>query len=406
MVDATHSAEAELLKGAHAKARRGLILKIFFASLLLIGLAVTAYVLLVTRFRETTDDAYVAGNLVQVSSDVAGTVNAINVDDTDRVERDQLLIGLSQASTRAALSQAEAALATAVRDTRALYASTSALKNILAARQSELKRARDDVARREPLVGTGAMSIEEMQHARAALTVATAAEATAQHQWVANRAATEGTELATHPMVSAAAARVRTAYLDFSHDLIRAPVKGFVARRTVQLGQHVQRGMTLLTLVPLDDVWVDANFKESQLRNVRIGQAVTVETDLYGSSVQLRGHVQGLAAGTGSVFSLLPAQNASGNWIKVVQRLPVRIILDAGDLQQHPLRVGLSARVAVDTHDRSGSTLAASAQRSEAVESAQSDPDLVAADERVARIIAANAGNDSVRVKRARVKAP
>jgi membrane fusion protein (multidrug efflux system) len=406
MVDATHSAEAELLKGAHAKARRGLILKSFFALLLLLGLAVTAYAVLIGQFSETTDDAYVAGNLVQVSSDVAGTVNAITVDDTDRVERDQLLINLSQSSTRIVLLQAEAALASAVREARALYASTNALKNILDARQSELKRARDDVARREPLVGTGAMSAEEMQHARAALMVAIAAEATARHQWAANRAATEGTELATHPMVSVAAARVRTAYLDFAHDSIRAPVKGFVARRTVQIGQHVQRGTVLLTLVPLDDVWVDANFKESQLRNVRIGQPVTLETDLYGHSVQLKGHVQGLAAGTGSVFSLLPAQNASGNWIKVVQRLPVRIALEAADLRQHPLRVGLSARVSVDTHDRSGPVLAASERRPEAALSAQSDPDLALADEQIASIIAANSGDDSAHVKLPRVKAP
>ncbi len=367
------------------------LLQGFAGLVVLIALGVLAYTLLYGRFRESTDNAYVVGNLVQLTPQVAGTVVAIHADDTDRVEAGQPLIELDRADADVALAQAEAQLAKTVRDVRALYAATDALKEQQAVRAAELVRARDDLSRRESLAASGAVSGEELEHARTALSGASAAEASARQQWESNRAQTEGTELDSHPLVLQAAAKVREAYLAYARCVIPAPVSGYVARRTVQVGERVQTGASLLTIVPLEGVWVEANLKENQLGNLRIGQPARVEADIYGGSVEYHGRVEGLAAGTGTVFSLLPAQNATGNWIKVVQRLPVRILLDADEVKAHPLRVGLSMRVVIDTADRSGAQLAAAPPAGVRFATTSEERAVGEADERVQAIIRANA---------------
>jgi len=367
------------------------LLQGFAGLLVLVALAALLYTVLYGRFRESTDNAYVVGNLVQLTPQVSGTVVAIHADDTDRVQAGQTLIELDRADAEVALAQAEAQLAKTVRDVRGLYAATDALKEQLAVRSSDLSRARDDLKRRESLAESGAVSGEELEHARIALTAASAAEASARQQWESNRAQTEGTELASHPLVQAAAGKVREAYLAYARCVIAAPVGGYVARRTVQVGERVQTGTALLTIVPLEGVWVEANLKENQLGNLRIGQPAKVVADVYGSSVEYKGRVEGLAAGTGTVFSLLPAQNATGNWIKVVQRLPVRIVLDADQVRAHPLRVGLSMRVDIDTSDRSGAQLAAAAPAATRFTSAGDERAVGEADARIATIIRANA---------------
>ena len=371
--------------------RRRRVLQIFSLVLIVIAVVWVGYSLLFGRFKESTDNAYAAGNLVQVTPQVGGTVVAIRADDTDFVTAGQALVELDPADARVALEQAEAQLAKTVRDVRALYASTDALGATIAVRDSDSARARDDLARRESLASTGAVSGEELEHAREALTAARAAQASAREQWESNRAQTEGTDIASHPLVQQAAGHVRAAYLDLKRCEVLAPVSGYVARRIVQVGQRLQPGAPLLMIVPLDGVWVEANLKENQLRNLRIGQRVRVFADLYGTSIDYRGRVEGLAAGTGSVFSLLPAQNATGNWIKVVQRLPVRITLDPGQLRAHPLRVGLSMRVEVDTTDRDGAQLATAADNTTHLTAATQDHAVADADARVASIILANA---------------
>jgi membrane fusion protein (multidrug efflux system) len=367
------------------------VLQVFGATVAVIALIAIGYVLLVGRYRESTDNAYVAGNLVQLTPQVVGTVVAIRADDTDFVAAGQPLVEFDRSDATVALDQAEAQLAKTVRDVRGLYASTDALKATLAIRESDLARARDDLARRESLAATGAVSGEELEHARNALTAAGAAQASAGQQWESNRAQTEGTELASHPLVQQAAGKVRESYLALVRCVITAPVSGYVARRTVQVGQRVQPGASLLTIVPLNGVWVEANLKENQLGNVRIGQPVKVTADLYGGSVEYSGRVEGLAAGTGTVFSLLPAQNATGNWIKVVQRLPVRVTLDPDKVRAHPLRVGLSMRVVVDTTDRSGGQLATATPSGSGFTSATEAPAVADANERIATIIRSNA---------------
>jgi membrane fusion protein, multidrug efflux system len=344
------------------------------------------------RFRQTTDDAYVAGNVVTLTPEVSGTVIAIHADDTDLVRAGTPVIELDRADLAVALAQAEADLAKNVRDVRALYSSADELRATLEAREADLARARDDLRRRQELANSGAVSGEELEHARSAVSSATAAVAAAREGWGANRAQTQGTAIATHPLVQAAGARVRSAYLGLHRATLLAPVTGYVAKRSVQIGQRIQPGAPLLAIIPLDQVWVDANLKEDQLRDLRIGQPVELESDLYGGSITFAGRVAGLGAGTGSVFSALPAQNATGNWIKVVQRLPVRIELDPAQLAVHPLRVGLSMRVAVNTRDRAGPALATAARAAAPYVAPGNDSVIAEADRKIASIIAANSG--------------
>jgi membrane fusion protein (multidrug efflux system) len=321
---------------------------------LVIGIGYGLYWLLVARFYEETDNAYVQGNVVQVTSQVAGIITKIMADDTDVVKGGQPLVSLDTADADVALAQAEAQLAQTVREVRTLYASQAQASATVRLREAELARAEDDLHRRKALAGSGAVSGEEIRHAELAVNAAQAAVAAAKEQLVSGRALTEGTTVAKHPTVQRAAARVQEVMLAQARSTLYAPVGGEVAKRNAQVGQRITPGAPLMAIVPLDQLWVDANLKEAQLRHVRIGQPVTLTADLYGSKVEYQGKVAGLGAGTGSAFALLPAQNATGNWIKVVQRVPVRIALDAKQLQEHPLRIGLSMNVEIDVHDQSG----------------------------------------------------
>jgi len=324
---------------------------------LLAGAGYAAWYLIHGRYHETTDDAYVGGNLVQITAQVAGTVVSIHADDTDYVKAGQALVRLDQADAQVMVAQAEAQLAKTVREVRNLRETSTGGEANVAVRRAELKKAEQDLARRRAVEASGAVSGEELQHAIDSVTAARAAVTQAEQQLAAQRAMVDHTDLRDHPDVRAASARVREAYIALGRTAVPAPVEGYVARRSVQLGQRVAPGAVLMTVTPLDRVWVDANFKENQLSHLRPGQPVTLVADAYGSSVEYHGRVAGFSPGTGAAFALLPAQNASGNWIKVVQRVPVRIALDAKELDAHPLQVGLSMQVDVDTHDRSAGRL-------------------------------------------------
>ena len=384
--------------------RRGLTL--IAIALGVSGLAWGGWHWLQGRHQQNTDNAYVAGNVVQITPQVGGTVVAIQADDTDFVKAGQVLVKLDAADASVALDQAEAQLAQTVREVRTLFANNSTLQAQVQLReadlsrsQTELARAQEDSQRRAPLVASGAVGKEEFQHAQAqanaaksAVMAAQSAVNAAKEQLSASQTQTEGTSVAQHPSVQRAASKVREADLALQRVELRAPTDGHIAKRGVQLGQRVQAGAPLMTLVALNQLWVDANFKESQLQTLRIGQAAEMEADVYGTKVVYHGNVVGLGAGTGAAFALLPAQNATGNWIKVVQRVPVRITIDAKDLAEHPLRVGLSMDVSVDTQDQSGKTLADAPRTSPAAVTTVFESQQRAADQRVERIIAAHLG--------------
>lgn len=322
------------------------------------GVGWAARYLLVARWHQDTDDAYVQGNVVSIVPQTMGTVVSIDADDGMRVEAGQALVHLDPNDAQVAYDQAVANLAGTVRQVRGLYSSVESGQADLAARQVAVRQAREDVKRREGLVASGAVSREELAHARDVLAGAEAALSGSQGQLARSRALVDATEIASQPQVQAAAGQLRQAWLNLQRMAIVAPVSGYVAKRDVQLGQRVQPGSTLMTIVPLEQVWIEANFKETQLTKMRIGQPVEVHADLYGSDVRYDGRVASLGMGTGSAFSLLPAQNASGNWIKIVQRVPVRIELDPEQVVEHPLRLGLSMHVDVTVRDQDGPVLA------------------------------------------------
>ena len=352
----TDDERADQLKARRMSKRRWL-LRGLVGVVVLVAIIWVLYHFLVGRWFEGTDDAYVNGNVVQITPQVPGTVVSIGADDNDYVREGQPLVKMDPADADVALAQAEAALAQTVRKVRGLYSTVHTSKAEVAAREAVVKQAQADFQRRKGLAASGAISAEELAHARDALTTAESALAAAQAQLATSSALVSDTQIATHPDVKAAAAEVRAAWLNDQRMTLLAPVSGYVAKRTVQVGQRVQPGTPLMAVVPLHQVWVDANFKETQLQDMRIGQPVTLTSDIYGGSVKYHGKVVGLGIGTGSAFSLLPAQNASGNWIKIVQRLPVRISIDPRDLDKHPLRIGLSMDVEVDLHDQSGPML-------------------------------------------------
>jgi membrane fusion protein, multidrug efflux system len=407
--------------------RRRAVLSTLAGIFLVAGLAVAVYWLLIGQYRETTDDAYVQGNVVQVTSQVAGTVVSIGADNTDLVEQGQVLVRLDDADARVQLQAAEANLAEAVRAVRGLYASDSQTQALVTQRAADVDRARhdataadaearkaaDEYRRREQLFRDKYISAEALQTARTSLQAtlaqrdsarsrvadAQAALVQAREQQVGSAGLIDNTSIETHPRVAAAESKVREAYLAFARTSIVAPVRGYVAKRSVQLGQRIAPGDPLMAIIALDDVWVDANFKESQLENVRIGQPVKLTADLYGSDVKYAGRIAGLGAGTGSVFSLLPAQNATGNWIKIVQRVPVRIALEPKDLAAHPLRIGLSMEVSVDVSDTRGKTLADAPRSEPLAQTRVFDVLADAADAEVARVIRANSGRAATPAK-------
>ncbi|MBS0445493.1 MAG: HlyD family efflux transporter periplasmic adaptor subunit [Proteobacteria bacterium] len=376
------------------------------AAVVVAGAAYGAYWALVLNHYESTDNAYVQGNLVQLTPQISGTVVAIGADDTDHVKAGQVLVKLDPADAQVALDQAEAQLAQTVREVRTTFANNSTLKAQIALReadaaraQSDLIRAQDDVTRRQPLLQTGAVGKEEFNHAtaqvaaaRSQVTAAQSAVVAAREQLASNQTLTEGVSVEEHPNVLRAAARVREAYLALHRAELLSPVDGYVAKRSVQLGQRVPAGAPLMSVIALNQVWVEANFKESQLKNLRIGQPVTLEADMYGKKVEYHGKVEGLGAGTGAAFALLPAQNATGNWIKVVQRVPVRIALDAKELVDHPLRVGLSMDATVDIHDTNGAMLADGTRHDKTAQTDVFAMNDTQADAEVRKIIAANGG--------------
>jgi membrane fusion protein (multidrug efflux system) len=323
------------------------------------ALAYGAYATLVLSQRVETDNAYVGGNLITVSSQVAGSVIEIRADETQQVLAGAEIVRLDPADAEIALTQAEARLGSAVRQQRERYSNVEQLLAVVEQRRIALSSAREDLARRAPLAAEQMVSGEDVAHARRAVDDARAALEVALKQVAAARTGTAGVDAAHHPSVLAAKADYLGAWLAARRNTVVAPVSGYVAKRSVQVGSRIAPGTPLLSVVPLDQLWVDANFKESELRDIRVGQTVTIEADMYGSKVAFHGKVMGLAAGTGSAFSLLPAQNASGNWIKVVQRVPVRISLDPKELGAHPLRVGLSATVDIDISRKEGGVLGA-----------------------------------------------
>jgi len=339
-------------------AKRRRVLLIVAGAFVLAGLVWFLLWLFVFSTREKTDNAYVGGNQVAISAQVPGTVVAILADDTQHVEAGQVLVKLDSTDAETRLQQARSALAQAVRGVRQQTSSASGADAQVAAAKLDLKKAEADLKRRLPLIAAQAESPEIVQHLRDGVEQARAAVNAAEAQSSAAHAAIEGTDVAQNPAVLQARANFRAAWVAAQRNAIYAPVSGYVAERSVQLGNSVAAGQQLMTVVPLHDLWIDANFKESQLRHIRIGQPAKVVSDVYGSDAEYHGKVIGLGAGTGSVFSLLPAQNATGNWIKVVQRVPVRIALDNQELDKHPLRIGLSTDVTVDISNDQGSVLA------------------------------------------------
>jgi membrane fusion protein (multidrug efflux system) len=354
MNDVTEAPAAAAAPAKATSTTRKRWLAIAIGAFVLAGAAYGVYWDLELRNTESTDDAYVNGNVVQITPQVAGTVVGIGTDDTQFVKAGQTVVELDPEDARIALEQADARLGKVVREVRGLFATTGQLGATVDQRSADVARAAEDLARRERLAGSGAVSGEDLQHARDTLAVARSAQTAARREHEANRARTNGTTVASHPDVLAASAQVHDAYLELSRTRLPAPVSGFVAKRAVQLGQRVAPGAALMAVVPLDQLWVEANFKEPQLATIRVGQAATLKADVYGSKVVYHGTVVGFGAGTGSAFALLPAQNATGNWIKIVQRVPVRIALEPRELQAHPLRIGLSMTVDVDTGRREG----------------------------------------------------
>jgi membrane fusion protein (multidrug efflux system) len=343
---------------AATNGKRSKILILIAVIFIVLGLLWAAYWVLVLSKREQTDDAYVNGNKVVISAQISGTVIAVLADDTQLVKAGQVLVRLDPVDAEVGLSRSASALAQTVRQVRQQKSTAGEYDSAIETRQLELARAEADLAKREPLLADHAIAPEEVRHARESVGLARAALTQAIRQSSASHALVDGTDVEDNPAVLQAKAAYRDAWIAAQRNAVIAPVTGYVAERSVQLGQHIQAGQALMTVIPLNSLWVDANFKEVQLRHLRIGQPAQVRSDLYGGAYIFHGHVKGMAAGTGAAFSLLPAQNASGNWIKVVQRVPVRIQIDDEDLKRSPLRVGLSATVTVDTTKRDGPVLA------------------------------------------------
>lgn len=342
---------------------------------------------------EETDDAYVGGNIVAITARQGGTVLALHADNTQAVQRGQTLIDLDPAQQDVALAAAEAKLGEAVRDIRSTQSAVDEGTAEIAKAQTDLARAQADYDRRKSAAASGAISGEELSHASDAVAAARAALNLAQARRGQAASTISGTSIANNPQVLSAIANLRQAAINRAYMTVKAPVGGIVAQRNVQLGQQVAAGTPLMAVVPLDSLWVDANFRETQLADLRVGQPATITADVYGSKIVFHGKVIGMGAGSGNAFSLLPAQNASGNWIKIVQRVPVRIALDPKELHAHPLRIGLSAKVEVNTSDTSGPLVAsASAPAGGVQQSLDGGPQV---DATVKRIIAANLGGSA-----------
>ncbi|MEX9909064.1 multidrug efflux MFS transporter periplasmic adaptor subunit EmrA [Providencia rettgeri] len=360
---------------------------------IIIGVGWGAYWYLVLRHYESTDNAYVAGNQVQIQSQVSGSVMTVNVDNTDFVTSGTVLVELDPRDAELALDKAKTELANSVRQTRQHMVNSRQLQANIEVKRSELNRLQNDLKRREVLGSSHVIGKEELQHAREAVVSAKAALDMAIEQYNANQAIVLNSSIEKQPAVEQAATQVRNAWLTLQRTKIVSPVDGYVSRRSVQVGSQITPSTPLMAIVPSNGMWIDANFKETQLADMRIGQPAKVITDFYGKDIVFNGTVVGLDMGTGSAFSLLPAQNASGNWIKVVQRLPVRIALDENQLEEHPLRIGLSTEVTVDTLDKNGKVLSKGMRDTPAYHTAALAVDMSPADKIVTEIINNNLGN-------------
>ena len=332
-------------------------LSIFILLLLLIAIGSAAYWFFFIKGFEETEDAYVSGNQVMVSAQVAGNISKINVDNMDPVQAGDVLLELDDTNTKLSFEQAKSNLANAVRQISQLNYTVKQLKSAVRANEITLAQAQGNLNRRVQLVKDGAIDKESFQHAKEAVELAKANLTTSQNQLEANQALLLDGPLSEQPQIQSAVSNLKQAWLNLERTKIRSPIKGYVARRNAQVGQAVSVGGALMAVVTTDQMWLDANFKETQLTHMRIGQPVEIHFDLYGKDKTFNGKVVGIEMGTGSAFSLLPTQNATGNWIKVVQRVPVRIQLDPQQLIENPLRIGLSATVKVNVSDSQGETL-------------------------------------------------
>src|SRR6201991_68605 len=374
------------------KSRRGFFLKLLVLVLVLAAIGWTVWYYVDGRWDEDTDDAYVNGNVVQITPQIAATVLSITADDGDLVHKGDVLVKLDSSDGQIALLSARAELANTVRRVRGLYNNVTSAQADVAVRQTAVDRARADYNRRRDLAKSGAISAEELSHALDTLTSAESSLASAKQSYSTSKVLVDDTVVASHPDVRAAAAKLRSAFLDQARTVIVAPGDGYVAKRSVQLGQRVQPGAALMAVVPLHQVWIDANFKETQLTHMRIGQPVDVTADVYGSDVVYKAKIRSLGIGSGSAFSILPAQNATGNWIKIVQRVPVRVVFtDPKQLDEKPLHMHLSTKVTVSLHERGGPLLAQQAPTAPEFATDVYDHRLDGVDEEIARVIHENA---------------
>jgi membrane fusion protein (multidrug efflux system) len=388
------NATIEPAAAAPTPARRRRILLLIALIFIGLGALWAAYWILVLSKREQTDDAYVNGNKVVISPQISGTVIAVLADDTQLVTAGQVLVRLDPIDAETALNRAASALAQAVRQVRQTKSTADQYDSLIETRKLELARAEADLAKREPLLADHAIAPEEVRHARETVAMARAALTQAIRQSQSAHALVDGTRVEDNPAVLQAKAAYRDTWITARRNAVVAPVTGYVAGRSVQLGQHIQAGQALMTVIPQNPLWVDANFKEVQLRNLHIGQPAEVRSDLYGGSSIFHGRVVGMSPGTGAAFALLPPQNATGNWIKVVQRVPVRVQIDHKDLEKWPLRVGLSTTVTVDTTSRSGPVLAPAATMRPVGDTQVYTQDLEKADAEADAVVRSNLGAD------------
>lgn len=393
MTDENNAAETESTPPPKRNGKRKFFLRLLLIVVLVCVVAWALWYFLEGRWYADTENAYVNGNVVQITPKVPGTVVSIGADDGDLVHAGQVLLKLDPSDTQVALEAARADLAQAVRKVRGLYNNVEAAQAEVEARKTALNKAQSDYRRRKGLAESGAISAEMLAHMRDALASAQSALITAEQKYQNTEALVGGTDVKSNPGVKAAEAKLRAAYLNNVRTTMIAPVDGYVAKRTVQVGEQVAPGRALMAVIPLHQVWVDANFKETQLEHMRIGQPVTLESDLYGGSVTYHGKVASMGVGTGSAFSLLPAQNATGNWIKIVQRVPVRVSLEKDELKKHPLRIGLSMSASVNLHNQDGPMLPLEAPSQPVFTTDVYKQQLSEADALIKRIVKANLGN-------------
>ena len=311
----------------------------------------------IAQFRQTTDDAYVTGVLMGIEPQVSGTVVAISAENTDFVKKGQVLVRLDDTDASISLEKAKVELAQSVHNVKSLLDKVAAARSNVSLRDEEMQKAQSDFNRRKALYEQKAVTYEVYEHAKTAQSSTQEALALARHQLREAEELAGTGKVEKHTSVRMAEQKLRDAYFALKRTVVVAPANGHVARRSAQMGERVTPGKPLMALIPLEQVWVEANFKENQLADMRIGQPVKLESDMYGKDTVFHGNVAGIGAGTGSVFSVIPPQNATGNWIKIIQRVPVKISLDAGEIAKKPLIIGLSMKVVVDTHDKSGAAI-------------------------------------------------